>query len=121
VPGQQAWRDHVRQGMAMLQNDNTMFQVCDITAISLQQRRGTIEVGNCSLQLYPIGDSNEQPNYTAQTYKPSMTFVRESGNDTTKTGNIDWWGAEHRKKLKNALVSLKCAAFAPDDGASALL
>jgi hypothetical protein len=49
----------------MLRDDNTMFQVCDIIATSLQQQRGTIEVGNCILQLYPIGDSNEQPNYTA--------------------------------------------------------
>jgi hypothetical protein len=58
-------RDWIRQSVAMLQDDNTMFQVCDIIAISLQQRRGTIEVGNCNLQLYPIGDSNEQPNDTA--------------------------------------------------------
>jgi hypothetical protein len=51
----------------------------------------------------------------------SMTFVHESGNDTTKTANVDWWGAEHRKRLKNSPVPLKCAPFAPDGGASALL
>ena len=51
---------------------------------------------------------------------PAHHLCMRIRNGTTKTVNAAWREEEHQERLKNDLVSLKRAHFAPLGGASAL-